>query len=479
MIYLRTYMSFILILMVLLPWSSANAEMGQGEGQHHGMNMYGEMEEGMDHGWAVKPWDMWGCIDGQSLDWEARTFMAGIRTVAILPIMDVSSTGIDREAWEIQGAGASRLTEIVAAELMHRGYLVIPPVDVKAGLVSEVGLVGAQYGALANNLLFRSIAPERATRYHLESIAGLEKQYMFDSPLLEALNTEDIMELAGELGADAVIRGFITDYDSHRIIESDFRTWFPPFIGLLSPERKTSMTVSFYLYDGVSGGLIWNGSVESQDSSGWDMVSSEETMERGLESVIAAMMVERIVPTWEYMVGMHPGWTPMECWGDEDLWGGDRDWTDRPGWLNPFRQGWHDDYERQELRWDVDVHDPSPYRYDSVQPNYNGIIHRYYRTDAASRGHHRMQDRMRLHDGSWCPLGSMMVSISVTDAHVGELLEVLAEQAGFDVELDASVDGWVTEDFNEIDVYEAIAIICSDGNLTYEIREGVLFVASL
>lgn len=480
MTYLKTYMSFILILMVLFPWSSANAEMGHGEGQHQGMNMHGEMEEGWDHGWAVKPWDMWGgYFDGQALDWEARMFMAGVRTVAILPIMDVSSSGIGRDAWEIQNAGASRLTELVAAELMHRGYLVIPPVDVQTGLVSEVGLESAQYGSVANNLLFRSITPERATRFHLEMISGLDRQYMVDSPLLEAVNTEDIVELAGELGADAVIRGFVTDYDSHRVIEGDLRTWFPPFIGLLSPERKTTMTVSFYLYDGTTGGLIWNGSIESLDSSGWDLVSSEETQERGLESVIAVMMVERIVPTWEYMVGMHPGWTPMECWGDEDWWGGDRDWTERPDWLNPYRQGWHDDYTRQELRWDVEVHDPSPYRYDALQPNYNGIIHRYYRTDAASRSGHRMHDRMRMHDGSWCPPGSMMVSINVTDAHVGELLEVLATEAGFDVELAASVDGWVTEDFKEIDIYEAIAIICRDSNLTYEIRDGVLFVASL
>ena len=85
--------------------------------------------------------------------------------------------------------------------------------------------------------------------------------------------------------------------------------------------------------------------------------------------------------------GMEMMGGPM--WGGYcgDMYGQGSRWMERPDWLNPYRYGWHDQYQRSELRFDNEPVGHESDRFDTVMINYNGIRNHSY------RGHDRRHDR--------------------------------------------------------------------------------------
>jgi hypothetical protein len=324
-----------------------------------------------------QPWCMMRHMDERMLDRDGMEFMMNVQTIAIVPFADIScDTGIAASPFASYSgsAGCGRITEFLAAELMHRGYLVIPSSDVQGALSDNSGIVNGMTAAAANNILYRNRSYPEALRFHLESVPGLADQYMLNTQSLPYLTADDIKGLASSVGAQAVMRGFIVERIMDKTVEADLRTLLPPFIGLFAPEQRITLSVSFYLYNGETGELIWNGSSEIRDSSGWDLTSNEASMTRLAEKQAVLNAVGRIVPGWDYLIETHPGWMPPEFWGEGGRWG--EGMIDRPDWLNPHRYGWHDEYYQGDWSLNVEPSDTVPYRYQGLLPHYNGIVER-------------------------------------------------------------------------------------------------------
>jgi len=343
------------------------------------------MMDGMDYpdiGLYERPWGMWRHLDPMALDREAMRFMTGVRTIAIIPFLDLSDEGNERSPWMIEGAGSRRITEFLGAELMQRGYLVVPTMDTEGALKdiqldTGIGLYSGTHSneelAVMNNILYRGRSFAEATRFHVETIPGLADHYRADFPAYQNLTVEEVSELASMLGADAIIRGVITDFQSHRQVDGDLRSIIPPFIGLWAPEQKVKLMVAFYLYDGPSGEMVWNSAVEVKNSSGWAFNPDARTTARSAEKQAVMEVVGRIVPGWDCLIMAHPGWMPHEMWfGEGRRW--ERRMIDRPDWINPFRRGWHDEYYRGDWRLPGKPYEGDVYRYRGLGPRYNAMM---------------------------------------------------------------------------------------------------------
>ncbi len=370
-------LGLILVLLVLGPLTPAIADGGvdvdeaiQGE---EAATEYGPWE----CCWYNQPWEYWRHTDWYTLDADAIHYMAGVRTIAILPFVDMTSPTNQGESVLESSGGPRRILDNLAAELMLRGYLIIPPPDAEALLTEMLGLGGPYYDAVANNLFFRDHLAERTTSFHLEVVSGLERHYGIDKTYY--IPGELIQEIASELGADAVIRGYVNEYAVSRDIDADWRTFLPPFLGLINPDRRVTMQVAYYLYNGETGDLVWNGTTESRDDAAWPLFESQSELLYDVESEVVWEMTDRILPSWEHLCGSHPDWLPMGMWADHGP--GHDKWVYRPDWLNPYRHGWHDEYERASIRWNTHtwVGDDSPAEPEVIEHHYDGVTDRHHR----------------------------------------------------------------------------------------------------
>jgi hypothetical protein len=311
--------------------------------------------------------------------------MGHVRTVAILPFADFTSPSIEGDSALERAGGPRRIVDNLAAEFMRLGYLVIPPADVEASLIAYLSEGGEQQlpPEIANNSFYFRRLPERALEYHLQVVEGLGAQYSHWTQPQAYLSREDIRALGERLGADCVVRGFINEFAVTTDVDADARTLIPPFLGLLNPDRRATVQVAYYMYDGFTGEMIWNGTVEVRKDAEWPVFNSENELLRRVENQAVWGMTSRVLPSWEQLILGHPDWIPPHMWA---LIEGAREkgWMrERPDWLNPFRHGWHEEYHRGSFCPEFEPSETQPYKYLGVTHNYNGI--RAYQGDSGGK----------------------------------------------------------------------------------------------
>jgi len=329
--------------------------------------------------WIERPWDIWRHMDEQALDQDAIEFLGKVRTIAILPFVDNTTVMPGGGGTNLAETGGSeRIVSNLAAEFMSRGYLVIPPGDAEAVTMSQVrGVqsVSSMGQEAINNSLYFTNMPQRAMDFYTGVVPGLARQELGTSGAATNyfMVKDDIMAVAETLGADCVIRGFITDFNLTKEVDANWRTFIPPFIGLLDPQRRVTIRVSYYLYDGKTGDLVWNGSSDVRGVNNWPMFESERDLIVSTEQQAVTGVTSRILPNWEDLVWEHPEWVPFEMWyenGGEGMEG----YRELPDWVNPLRRGWHEEYDRSGMRLPEACEQPAPeVRYRDLTHNYNSI----------------------------------------------------------------------------------------------------------
>ncbi len=389
------YTPYFLILVLLLGAVSAPAAMASEKDVeeenpamefHHpdwGPGMAEQM--GMDvpyECWYERPWNFWRHLDEGVLDLDAIHYMGNVRTIAIFPFVDCTEpTGMGDSKLEEVG-GPRRIVENLAAVLMSRGYLVIPPMDVAAVVSAHMyGTTDQVSQEIANNSFYFRNMPERAVAFHLEVVPGLQDQYERAQEYVGYLSPDDIRKIAVELGADCVVRGYINEFALSTDIDADWRTFVPPFLGLINPDRRAMLEVAYYLYDGPSGELIWNGSVEVSEDYNWPLFESESELINETEHEVVWGMTDRVLPNWWDLVMDHPEWMPPDMWHefDEGMWG---ECMYRPDWLNPMRDGWHECHRRHDWRMDGEpVEEGRRLRFRRITHHYNTEEHCIYQND--------------------------------------------------------------------------------------------------
>ena len=357
------------------PHMGEGVRMHDMEGPHMGEGPM--MECGPMMGWGDRPWDMWRHMDERSLDFDAIRFMGSVRRIAILPFGDMTSPTVNGQTKLQEAGGPRRLVDNLAAEFMRWGYLVVPPPDVEAFYNVVIhGVEPRLEGTEGNNHFWFENMPDRAMDFYAEMVPGLADQRLGNYQAQVWLSRENIIQIAEVMEADCVIRGFVNEYSVSRDIDADWRTFVPPFLGLLNPDRRVTMEVAYYLYDGHSGEMIWNGTVDIQNDTNWPLFTSDMELINDSEHAAAWQMTGHVLPNWGNMVMGHPDWIPFRMW-HEDFDGCMMDMGPmmRPDWVNPYRMGWHDEYYRDDAKIDIDPVENPPERpwFRDLGHSYNGI----------------------------------------------------------------------------------------------------------
>jgi hypothetical protein len=345
----------------------------QGPRMGEGPGMMGP-GEGM---WYDRPWNIWRHLDEGSLDYDAIHFMSDVRTVAILPFADMTVPTYQGESVLVEAGGARRIVENLAGALMNRGYLVVPPTDSEAvlnayfrGAVLPTELTDET----ANNQFWFQNLPDRALSFYMTQVNGMEEQSLrLYSVSAYSVAPNDIKALAESLGADCIIRGFVQEFALDEDVDADLRTLFPPFLGLFNPDVRLTFEVAYYIYDGATGELVWNGTFSMRHDEEWPMFNSKQEAVARAEVDAVSWFVDKTIPNWMDLVMAHPEWVPFNNWY-EMRDGHGRMFEQHPDWLNPYRNGWHGDYDRSG--WRLDMHEPvmnNPHR----RLRYDGLTHYY------------------------------------------------------------------------------------------------------
>jgi hypothetical protein len=337
--------------------------------------------------WFTRPWDFWRHMDERSLDYDAIRYMGNVRRIAILPFDDLTTPTIAGQTKLQQAGGPRRLVDNLAGEFMKWGYLVVPPSDAEAYLNTYIqGNTSSQrVGTEGNNMFWFQNMPERAMNFYAENVPGLAEQRMDNVQSNIWLSREDIIHIAQTLEADCIVRGFVNEYAVSRDIDADWRTFVPPFLGLINPDRRVTMEVAYYLYDGASGELVWNGIVEITNDANWPMFTSDAELIEDTEQGMAEQVSGHVLPHWMDVMMCHPDWVPFPMWnegfdgcmgmGMGRGMGMGMGYQERPDWLNPYRMGWHDEYLRDDAKIDIDPVENPPTRpwFRDLDRSYNGI----------------------------------------------------------------------------------------------------------
>jgi len=392
------FLAALILTMLALPMGvMAQEDCPKGEGNHEGCEMagdcpymvdgkctyegecpYGCMSEGempmgqecpgmegmpMERPWHEgRPENIWRHMDDSALNHEAMMYMGNVRTILILPFADYTAQTYEGEPMLSDAGGPMRLVDNLAGAFMSRGYLVVPPRDAEAAyndLMSPNRHWWYEDGdnmtpETENNSLYFSQMPDRSMAYYESVVPGLDEQAtQVVTGGSRFLKSEDIVNLAGMFAADAVVRGFVNEYAITKDIDADWRTLIPPFLGLLNPDKRVTIEISYYLYDGHSGQLLWNDTVEMQKNSDWPIFNSDDELLRGVEHDVILSATDSILPNWQDMVWGHPEWVPFEMW--EGMSPGEMG-RYAPDWVNPNRDGWHEEYLDKD--WVLDLGNP-------------------------------------------------------------------------------------------------------------------------
>ncbi len=330
---------------------------------HHGMMMGGMMQH----------------MDDQHMNMEAMHYMNGVRTVLVLPFVDATRPTYEGEPMLADAGGPMRIVDNLVGALQERGYMVIPPRDAELAWMDynfdEVRSLHANDEVppeMQNNNFYFENMPDRSMDFYQSMVPGLQEQ---EIELLGVgtsfVTPEDIIILAAMFDADVVIRGFVHEFAVTDDVDADWRTFIPPFLGLWNPDRRATMEVSYYMYCGHEGNMIWNTTIESQKNADWPLFNGEDELLRAVEHEVVWEATDMFLPNWMDVVCEHPQWVPFEMWegGCDSHMMMD---VYRPDWLNPYRDGWHDEYLQGE--WDLHLNEDSGEKYEEdlhIWHNYN------------------------------------------------------------------------------------------------------------
>jgi hypothetical protein len=336
--------------------------------------------------WIAKKKDYLRHMDSEMMDRQAINFMANICNLAILPFIDLTKPSNEGYSQLDMAGGPRRIVENLAGAFMKKGYLVLPPMDAEAVLDNYLKTVPVareedNSSEAANNRMYYTVLPDRTLTFMTSNIPGLkqgQKVYK-DEEAAAFLSAADIVKIATELDADCIIRGFVQEYAIEKSVHADLRTFLPPFIGLISPEHRSYIEVSYYIYDGKSGQMVWNGTMHAEDIADWPLFERDSMLMRDSEDASTHRVMRRVTPNWQDLVMNHSKWIECDSWdmigncpmGGEMMnceegtcpegsmkEGACKEGTcpdkakepevaqEKPEWVNPMRHGWHKTYKR-------------------------------------------------------------------------------------------------------------------------------------
>jgi len=251
-----------------------------------------------DEGWA------WGKVQYTELDYRAMGFLwdswliAEAGKVAILPFTDFSDdTLLSTPYGGMETPAGRRIAEMLGHQFTRLGLIPIPYDD--------------GYGA------FKMLAGERPDQkkseaqsnnfYHLgnKSPDLMEAVKYFAPGAVTAmagpgegmyLSREEIIRLGEMVGADLIVRGSLSEYGMQKKIEGNWRTFIPPFLGLLNPEKEGMIEVTIYMYDAHSGELVWVTYEEIEIDPSLPLFHTNFEIMDSAEAQIALKLVSHLVP---------------------------------------------------------------------------------------------------------------------------------------------------------------------------------------
>jgi hypothetical protein len=345
--------------------------------------------------WFACKKDYFRHLNSMYMDKRATSYMANVHSVAILPFFDQTAPSNQGQSMLQAVGGPRRMVENLASAFMKKGYFVIPPLDVESALDLYVRVLPSDKDEtksveVSNNKLYFTSMPDRALHYYLETIPELRthQKAALDEESSFFFSPEDIVNVSTMLGADCIVRGYVQEYAVETAVDSDFRTFFPPFLGLLKPEHRAFIEVAYYVYDGKSGQMIWNGTIDAQNFAEWPLFQTDNKILRDDENMVSSGVMDAATPNWQDIMMNHPKWIMCDSWdkigcgmkgmgmkGDMKCEGMDgcKDgemkgdmkcegmdgcegegvypgaFESRPDWINPMRHGWHQTHKRSKI----------------------------------------------------------------------------------------------------------------------------------
>lgn len=248
-------------------------------------------------------WD-WFEVEYTELDYRAMGFLweswlipeAG--KVAILPFTDFSDQSIiDTHYGGGETPAGRRIAEMLGFQFTRLGLIPIPYDD--------------GYGA------FQMLAAERKDQrksesqfnnfYHMDNksklLGGAIKDWapgVLTSMRRPGegmyLSREEIVHLGEMVGADLIIRGSLSEYGMQRKIEGNWRTFLPPFLGMMNKEKEGMIEATIYMYDAHSGELVWVAYEEIEIQPSLPLFQTNFEVMDDAEARIALKLISHLVP---------------------------------------------------------------------------------------------------------------------------------------------------------------------------------------
>ena len=247
----------------------------------------------------------WAWVDYTELDFRAMDYLWGNwiiqdgGTIAILPVSDYSTESIlDDPLGGVMSGMSRRMANGLAHEFSRIGLMPLPYDDcigvtdmvrgMREGAVNELpGTDKNNYVHMANKS-----AEMRGAILEFDTNVISGKGFRRSSFLMQ-----DELKMIGDmLGADLILRSSIGVYGLEEQIDDDWRTFIPPFLGVLNPEVSGMVGITVYLYDAHTGELIWFTQEYYTKSPAFPMFTSEYEIMYKAEMETARRVVSHLVP---------------------------------------------------------------------------------------------------------------------------------------------------------------------------------------
>jgi hypothetical protein len=182
------------------------------------------------------------------------------------------------------------------------------------------------------------------------------------------LSPEDIVGIASGLGVDLIVRGYITRTTYLQPPANDFDEWFDRIFDI--DNSKEVIQIAYYMYDGSTGEMLWNGTSDVRDRAGFPLFGSHGWR---IMNFTPGNRHHDFPMDWEMLMEAHP-WRNHHGGGHHNQ-GRNMEYMHEydfhnPDWLNPYRNGWHDEYYRAHARWESQYYGGEPYRFEGILRGY-------------------------------------------------------------------------------------------------------------
>jgi len=247
----------------------------------------------------------WAWVDYTELDFRAMDYLWGNwiiqdgGTIAILPVSDYSTdTLLEDPRGGLMSGMSRRMANGLAHEFSRIGLMPLPyddcigVTDMVMGMREDAGM---ELSDVDKNNYFHMGNKSDVMRAAVEEFdTGAMSGKGFRS---SSFLTQDELRVIGEmLGADLILRSSIGVYGLEEQIDDDWRTFLPPFLGLLNPEVSGMVGITVYLYDAHTGELIWFTQEHYTRSPNFPLFASEYQIMNKAEMETARRVVSHLVP---------------------------------------------------------------------------------------------------------------------------------------------------------------------------------------